>query len=315
MKRSLALLALAGLVAAGPGCRTAPRQASGPFVAPPQPFVPGGAQAVPPSAFPSAPAAPFPGSPPAAPAPANPFPTASPNVQPAPPPSAPSPGGGGLPPAAPDTRADYRWLPAETRVDLLPPEPMTEQKKETRPAPPAISQGPNPPEISKSTDRTGEKPATALPVGIPQFAGALDNVSAGLRPSLDDGLDWLQAKGYRSVLHVRLPGEADDADRKQVEKRGMKYVSLEVSPQTLHKMTVDEFNRIVRDAKGHPLFVYDQSGALAGGLWYLYFRTAEQLPDDASRIRAGALGLREDQAGGHRDMWQAAQKYLAEVER
>jgi protein tyrosine phosphatase (PTP) superfamily phosphohydrolase (DUF442 family) len=160
-----------------------------------------------------------------------------------------------------------------------------------------------------------EKSATSLPVGIPRFASAGDNVAAGLRPSLDDGLDWLKDRGYRTVLHIRAPGDEDNADRKQVEKRGMKYVSIEVSPQTLARTTVDDFNRIVRNTDGQPLFVYDRDGALAGALWYLHFRTALQLPDDVSRIRAGALGLREDQAGPHRDMWQAAQKYLAEQDR
>ena len=60
-----------------------------------------------------------------------------------------------------------------------------------------------------------------------------DRVASGLRPLLDGGLDWLQANGYRTVLHLRQPGEDDTADRKQVEKRGMKYLSMEVSPETL----------------------------------------------------------------------------------
>ena len=31
-----------------------------------------------------------------------------------------------------------------------------------------------------------------------------------------------------------------------------------------------------------------RDGTLAGALWYLHFRTARQLPDDAARVRAGA---------------------------
>ena len=37
-----------------------------------------------------------------------------------------------------------------------------------------------------------EPPRTALPVGIPQFSSVNSKVSSGLRPSLDDGLDWLR---------------------------------------------------------------------------------------------------------------------------
>ncbi len=90
----------------------------------------------------------------------------------------------------------------------------------------------------------------------------------------------------------------------------MKYVSLDVSPRTLTKETTQTFNRAVRDIPGQPVFIYDRDGALAGGLWYLYFRTAEQCSDDVARIRAGSLGLREDRDGHHRDMWLAVQKFL-----
>src|SRR5262249_23319512 len=132
-------------------------------------------------------------------------------------------------------------------------------------------------------DRTAEPPLknspTALPVGIPQFANAIDNVTTGLRPSLDDGLDWLQARGYRTVLHIRPPAEEDAADRKQVEKRAMKYLSLEVSPQTLTKAIVEEFARMVSDESLRTMFVYDRDGSLAGGLWYLYFRNTLQLSE------------------------------------
>ena len=61
-----------------------------------------------------------------------------------------------------------------------------------------------------------------------------------------DGLDWLQTNGYRTVLHLRQPGEDDSADRRQIEKRGLKYLSLELSPQTLTQGVLDEFNRLVR---------------------------------------------------------------------
>jgi hypothetical protein len=69
----------------------------------------------------------------------------------------------------------------------------------------------------------------------------------------------------------------------------------------------------VRDPQQLPVFVYDRDGALAGGLWYLWFRLVEESPDDVARIRARSLGLREDREGAHRDMWQSVQRYIAEV--
>jgi protein tyrosine phosphatase (PTP) superfamily phosphohydrolase (DUF442 family) len=156
------------------------------------------------------------------------------------------------------------------------------------------------------TDRS-----TGLPSGIPQFASARDRVTGGLKPLLD-GLDWLQASGYCSVLRIRRPGEDDAAERRQVEKRGMKYLTLEISIQSLSRQDVNDFIERVRDSQAQPLFVYDRDGVLAGGLWYLYYRIAEQTSDEVARVRASALGLRDDPTGSHREVWLAVQKVLSE---
>ena len=58
------------------------------------------------------------------------------------------------------------------------------------------------------------------------------------------------------------------------------------------------------------MFVYDVDGSLSGGLWYLYFRKVEKLSDEAARLRATRLGLKEN-ADSQRKMWLAVQKVLA----
>ncbi len=255
----------------------------------PVPFAPGAAP------FPTLPQ--NPGPPSVTPSGQTPFPTAPPVPTPGP--------NGGLPGAS--GKIEANWQPTEARspfegrVLLAPPEPIPGDAKETQ-------KKLYPPE-------TGAPPktaATSLPVGIAQFTQVTPKISAGMRPALDDGLDWLQAKNYRTVLHVRLPGENDAADRKEADQRGLKYLSLEVSPNLLAKETVAEFFQWLRDPQRQPVFVYDRDGALAGGLWYLWLRVIEEAPEDVARIRARSLGLREDRAGAHRDMWQSVQKYLAE---
>jgi protein tyrosine phosphatase (PTP) superfamily phosphohydrolase (DUF442 family) len=214
----------------------------------------------------------------------------------------------------PSAPADLSWQPADTNpppsVRLRPPEPVASIKPNegTRLYPPEVSEKvtPAPRKPSVTEDRS---PPPALPVGIPQFAVVKEKVATGRRPLLDDGLDWLQANGYRTVLYVRRPGEDDSPDRKEVEKRGLKYLTLEVSAQTLTQKRVEEFSRIARDAGGYPLFVYDRDGSLAGGLWYLHFRTAEGAGDEPARVRAAALGLREDR-DSHREMWVAIRQLL-----
>jgi protein tyrosine phosphatase (PTP) superfamily phosphohydrolase (DUF442 family) len=138
-----------------------------------------------------------------------------------------------------------------------------------------------------------------------------EQITTGLKPLLD-GLDWLGDNGYRTVLHVHQPGEDDTADRRQIERRGMKYLSIAVGPQALSQKEVDVFNRALGDAALRPLFVYDNDGSLTGPLWFLYFRTARKLSDEEARTRATALGLKLDAKGDQQLMWLAVQKYLSE---
>src|SRR5262249_29574114 len=125
-----------------------------------------------------------------------------------------------------------------------------------------------------------------------------------------DGLTRLKQNGYKTVLYLKRPGDEDGAHRQQVEKNGMRFLSLSVSPETLTPQAVAEFNQIINDAAARPLFVYDRDGSLAGGLWYLHFRTSELLSDDEARLRAGRLGLKENGTAEPKLMWSAAKNYL-----
>jgi protein tyrosine phosphatase (PTP) superfamily phosphohydrolase (DUF442 family) len=201
------------------------------------------------------------------------------------------------------TQGSYYWRPGDGNGVHLEP-PVAANSDGSR-----VPEMPKVPEKPRVRDERDLSPA--FPVGIPQFAIAKEGVASGLRPSIE-GLDWLKDNGYRTVLQVRRPGEDDAADRKQVSKRGLKYVSLEVSPETLSRQMVADFSKVVEDTGGRPLFVYDKDGMLAGGLWYLYFRTVEKDSDETARVKAARLGLSEAAEGDHKTMWLAIQKYLSE---
>lgn len=242
-------------------------------------------------------------------------------VPPAPAPSAPVPAPPPQP-GAPEFRG-YGSAEAPARAPgatIQPPAPSNPPADTPRLSPP---QTPEPPRAGSAEPRrelppgpaAGERAATPpLPVGIPQFAVAQDQVTSGLRPKLE-GLEWLKSKGYRAVLHLRSPDQADSADRPVVERAGLRYLSLEVSPETLSRQTVQEFNRLVADPANRPLFVYDREGILAGALWYLHFRDVDQDSDEVARLRANRLGLREDGDQAHRAMWLAIQKLLSQQPR
>jgi protein tyrosine phosphatase (PTP) superfamily phosphohydrolase (DUF442 family) len=150
---------------------------------------------------------------------------------------------------------------------------------------------------------------TPAPIDIPGYVVARPNVATGLRP-FPEGIDWLKARGFKAVLHLRAPGEDDTAARRQFEKKGLRYLSLEVSPKTLTREVYESFDKQVTDTANHPLYVYDKDGSVAGGLWYLHFRLRLKQSDEKARSEAQRVGLRIDEDAEHKAMWLAAQKLL-----
>lgn len=150
-----------------------------------------------------------------------------------------------------------------------------------------------------------------MSIGIASFTQVKEGVSNGRRPDLD-GLDWLQGKGHKTVLFLRSGAEDDSSDRKQVEKRGLKYRSLTVMPETINPDLVTEFNRLVNDADGRAIYVYDLDGKRAGVMWYLYFRTSEMLSHDEAILRAGRIGSKDKGDAEQTQLWTAVQRYLKE---
>jgi protein tyrosine phosphatase (PTP) superfamily phosphohydrolase (DUF442 family) len=137
-------------------------------------------------------------------------------------------------------------------------------------------------------------------------------LASGQQP-FPDGVDWLKARGYRTVLHIRAPGEDDAAAQRQFKGKGLRYLSLEVAPETLSKAVVDRFSKLVTDPANRPLFVYDRDSATLGGLWLLYFRLQENLPYEKALAQAQRLGLKPDEAGEHRTVLIAVNKLLEKL--
>ena len=229
----------------------------------------------------------------------------------------------GLPPPAPigtqsksvdpgEYPKNLSWQPGSApSVRLYPPEVVEESTGGKK----LVPVNPGPPKVEEKVTPMDPAGTAATPVGIPHFVMVRDRVANGLRPSLDDGLDWLRASGFQTVLYLHEPGAADSADRKQVEKRGMKFITMEVAPMSLSQKNIDEFNRIVGDSAVLPLFVYDRDGSLAGGMWYLNFRLTQLATDEDARAKAQPLGLREERTGAYHDMWAATQRVLNDAMR
>lgn len=198
-----------------------------------------------------------------------------------------------IPPTQTETSEPPIARPGANGVTLLPPDLRDPPRTEL----PGISEG------------SGKSAIPDLPVGIAGFAEIKPQVATGQRPDLD-GLDWLRANRFRTVVHLFKPGAASTADREVVERRGLKYVPLELTPETLSLSQVEKFSQTIDSLLDAPVFVYDNNGLLNGTMWYLYFHLTEKQPDTAARKKAAALGLRETGSAEATAWWLAIQKVL-----
>ncbi|MBL8795578.1 MAG: hypothetical protein JNM56_16855 [Planctomycetia bacterium] len=199
----------------------------------------------------------------------------APPAQPTFPGAAPPPPGA-FPPSPPPNSANYYGVPPQSPAPAAP--------SDVRLTPPETAG----PAVTENRVSPSPSPSPLLPVGIPQFYQVQPRLAGGLKPD-GEGLDWLRANGYQTVLHVRAFDEDDSAEQREVERRGMKFISM-ISDRVPTQVQMEAFNRLLQDSAAQPLFVYDRDGMLAGGLWYQYFRQVLGLSEDEARTRATRLG-------------------------
>ncbi len=228
------------------------------------------------------------------------------------------------PPPSAIERSSFDTIPAPARPDpLFGSPPVSPPTSSPEAAVPSVKLGPPSPihraEAREPSDSTKEPPIARVPndtempqaIDLPGFAIAITGVANGIKP-FPDGINWLAERGYKAALHLRGSNENNVASRRMFEKKGLKYLTLELDAYSLTKEVYESFVKQVNATENHPLFVFDRDGSLAGALWYLYFRVEKQESDEKARAEAQRLGLRFDDEE-HRPMVLAAQRLLAEL--
>ena len=149
--------------------------------------------------------------------------------------------------------------------------------------------------------------ATPQPTGLTGFAKVKDGIATGRKPTLE-GFDALRQAGYRTVIYLHPAGADVSAARGVAEKRSLHFLPIETTPESLGA-ALRQFNAAVADQASHPAYVYDDDGVRTGAMWYLHFRTAEAMNDDAARVRARPLGY-TDQGDEAKAFALAIQRHL-----
>jgi protein tyrosine phosphatase (PTP) superfamily phosphohydrolase (DUF442 family) len=170
------------------------------------------------------------------------------------------------------------------------------------PAPVADAASPEPNDVATAPAAPVE--VTAAP-GLRRFAVVEPKLAGGSLPT-SAGLDWLNEKGYKTVVDLRDPAEVQPAFIADVSKRGLRYISLPISLNTVDDDHISRFHFELSLADARPLYFFDSEGNRAGMLWYIHrmlVKSESYDPQEASR-QAEELGL------GEGDYRKAAQSYL-----
>ena len=284
MLRPLLLSALAsGLILGAAGCKhKCCRSVGSPY--PPQPFLPAGPSNIPPAGVPVTPA---PGA----------------SVFPPPP-------GGSLPPPDLSVPSPAPGNGARPSPELILPDPIPGGTSRSAYPAPAKSDVLGPP-VKAPTNSTIEPPVGGSPastvstIGLPGFVKVEEGLAIGRRPALD-GFDSLKRQGYRHVVYLHPAGADASATREVAEGRGLTFTAVETTPENLAE-AYEAFTKAIAD---RPVYVFDEDGLRAGAMCYLRLRLVGLESAEVGKIRARALGLKEEGEEAQA-FWIAMQKYLA----
>ncbi|MDQ6829479.1 MAG: protein tyrosine phosphatase family protein [Gemmatimonadota bacterium] len=139
---------------------------------------------------------------------------------------------------------------------------------------------------------TDSEQAAALARALPYGGAPLDGVATAGQMS-EAQVDQLAKAGYRVIVDLRAPQEQRGYDeRAAVERAGMEYVTLPVTPETLVDATFDRVRELLKDREKRPIVVHCQSANRVGGVMLPFLVLDEgRTPEDALAL-AGEIGLR-----------------------
>jgi protein tyrosine phosphatase (PTP) superfamily phosphohydrolase (DUF442 family) len=128
-----------------------------------------------------------------------------------------------------------------------------------------------PTSLSGTTGRVFAEPEPAVP-GIVNFAWLAPGVARGEQPE-DDSLDWLKARGFRTVIDLRKGHD----ERARVTARGMSAVAIPVRADLLGSTAptdaqVRQFFATVLDSAQRPVFFHCRRGSDRTGVFAALYR-------------------------------------------
>lgn len=127
--------------------------------------------------------------------------------------------------------------------------------------------------------------------GMPNAVLLEKNVVSGGPPPLPV-LERAAQAGFKTVIDLRRPEEGTEAEKSMVEKLGMRYYSVIVTPRTLSRYQADDIAAILNKPDNLPAILHCESGNRSGALWALYLNLHRDVAPDKALEQGIQKGLR-----------------------
>ena len=126
---------------------------------------------------------------------------------------------------------------------------------------------------------------------IRNFLQVTPEFCTGAQPRMEH-FDMLKARGVKTVLNLRTPGEhRADEEKAAVEKAGLKYINIPVVYREPKDSDVDEFLKVTDDPANRPMFVHCTAAIRVGGFWLIRRVLRDGMSWDAALEEAHKVGL------------------------
>jgi uncharacterized protein (TIGR01244 family) len=125
-------------------------------------------------------------------------------------------------------------------------------------------------------------PETVAPSLIPNYKLIRDDVATAGQPS-EQALLKLRELGFTVVVDLRAPEEGTAAERAVVERAGLRYVSVPVTPKTFSREDAAKVAAILDEKDRGAVLLHCATANRVGGLWTVMEVAKGRSYDDAEK--------------------------------
>jgi len=137
----------------------------------------------------------------------------------------------------------------------------------------------------------GQSSAESVELAIPNFSRVNDRISAAGQPS-QQAFEQLKKMGYKTIINLRTAEEGADKEKEIVEKLGLRYINIPITPQTITQEKVKQLAEVINDESSGRILIHCASSNRVGGMWFLHRVMNESCSIEQAIEEAEKAGLK-----------------------